>query len=141
MWKIKTRGMLSQKSNNSSSLGDLSRTREVVVVAGGGPILMAGVVVEAAVVWVVADTRMGVEAAVDTRVGVADTREVVMGTRMAGVVTTPMTMGTTSRGTSTTGAGAVGLVAILTTTTREEARREVAATLTLRGLRQTLSPV
>jgi hypothetical protein len=130
MWKDMIRGMLSQKSNNSSSLGDLTRTG-VVVVAGGAILMVAGVAVEAAVL--VAGTRMAGEAAVDTkaaegtRVGV-DIRAAAVGTRMAAVVvagTTTM-MDTTSRGTTTTGAGVAALVAIPITTTREEASREVA---------------
>jgi hypothetical protein len=137
MWKDMIRGMLSQKSNNSSSLGDLTRTG-VVVVAGGAILMVAGVGVEAAVL--VVGTRMAREAAVDTkaaegtRVGV-DIRAAAVGTRMAAVVVAGTTTmrDTTSRGTTTTGAGVAALVAIPITTTREEASREVARPM-LRGL-------
>lgn len=122
---IKSRGMLSQKTNSFRPLDDLTRTSEVVVaVLAGGATLMAVVVVEAGV-WVV-DTRMVGEVVVDIRVGV-DTREVVVGTRMAGVAeVATMRRDSTKRGTSTTEAGVVAPVAILITTTREEVSREVA---------------
>lgn len=56
-----------------------------------------------------------------------DTREVVVGTRMAGVAeVATMRRDSTKRGTSTTEAGVVAPVAILITTTREEVSREVA---------------
>jgi len=106
MWKIRNK-----KTNNSPS-GGLTRTSVVVVVvaAVGGAILMAveGVVAEAV------DTRMAV--------GVVDTR-----TAVAEAVGTTMNLDTTSRGTTTTEAGAVArAVATLTTTTMVEVHREAA---------------
>ena len=88
MWKNKIRGMPSQKSDSFSALGDLFRTSEVVIVAGGGLTLMAMAGMEAAVAWA-AHTRMGVEEVV-----VVDTKEAVVSTRMAGVVVADTRAGT-----------------------------------------------